>query len=691
MKYVKYAVTLLVLSVVAACTGLICQLHFMESPLTNSVQVYVADDESSEKFFSNIEKATSSSGAVAFIYILNADNFENNYSFVAYCADSKARDFLKNECLIKSGEYKSVFLSDTIVEIKNLEDYPLREGYIEINYAGSAAEEDAFVEAVNNTLNVTDRSIGEVTSYVSNDVIVLQILVWIIAIAIIGAAGLYEISFKKGETAVKYTLGEKTSVIYLKKVIADTLMFVALGALAFGVSSIFTSSLFSLKITLIMFAVLVAANALCLLPILRVQLSKGFASAYSSSGVLSISYVLKFVTCVLTVMATAFSFGIITQTEDLRNVENYYKKFSDYSFMTVTVDKTKIPPITEESSVDYMSELWYDIYVFKYRLTQELFSQGKVVLQAWIGDTECADGKERGKLFFNRNSREELIEAIPELENVKMNEETMYLIIPEYENYEKDMDSFKQSFAPELNGGSGYMFAHNYEIKVITYKDEVDVFAFNTPENGGGGLYKNPVVCFSNIDESKGTISCVETDYSKNVGSSIFNEYIADLAVYNVSEEEVLEFAAHDGYDLNPDKLQLSNVYDTFLTTNVKTMQALLLAYVILVIMLLLETCMISVVIRMEYTIHAKELAIKKVLGYSIFQRNRKIFVITFGVIGVGLAAALILNGFLELANPALIILGCLLLAAIEAAVILFNIVRIEKSQIVKILKGGSL
>ena len=57
----------------------------------------------------------------------------------------------------------------------------------------------------------------------------------------------------------------------------------------------------------------------------------------------------------------------------------------------------------------------------------------------------------------------------------------------------------------------------------------------------------------------------------------------------------------------------------------------------------------------------------------------------------LGLAAALMMSLLLELASPLAIIAGCALLAAAESAVILWNIIKTEKAQLVKILKGGSL
>lgn len=690
LKYVKYVITLFILSVVAACTGLICQLHVTTIPYPDYVEIHIHEEDSAGEILNSIKEAVYSSGASAFIYTLDNDKFETNFYGTAYCTDSAARKFVEDKCLMKEGTYKSVFLSDTVIEIKDIEEYPLSDGYVKVYYIGGDAEKTAFVSAAEKSMDVADKWENKDSNPISSEPFALQLVIWLFAIAIIGAVCLYEVSFMKGEAAVKYILGEKPFVIYLKKVVTDTLVFSVVGVLTFGVSSIFTSSLFSIKITLIMFALLVIANALFLLPLLRVDLHRGFASAYSSPALLSASYVLKLITCVLTIMVTAVSFGIISQTTDLRQQENIYKKYSNYSFLDVSIDTDKLLPMnsTGDEATKVSDDLWYDRDVFMYRLTQELFKEGKVLVQASIGN--LGPGGQYDAVVCNRYAKENLIESIPELKNVNLDEETVYIITPEFAGYKEEVTYF---FSPSLNGMNGYLFAHDFKPEIITYKSDIEFFAFYDNYTGGGKICKNPVICFSNIDESKQSVDCVDTDYVNNVNSrdGFISPLYGSLTIYEVSAEEVLDFARRDGYKLDPEFIKIDNVYETFLSINAKTVKVLSLACIILVMMLLLETCMISIVIKMEYTIHAKELAIKKVLGYGIFQRNLKIFAITFGVIGVGLTAALILNGFLKLANPVLIILGCLLLAAIETLIIIYNILKIEKSRIVKILKGGSL
>ena len=104
-----------------------------------------------------------------------------------------------------------------------------------------------------------------------------------------------------------------------------------------------------------------------------------------------------------------------------------------------------------------------------------------------------------------------------------------------------------------------------------------------------------------------------------------------------------------------------------------------------------METALISTVIRLDYSVNAKELAIKKVLGYSVFEKNRKIFAITIGVMLLGMIASVVISSVYKIANPFTVAAGCGILSAAEIVIILMNIIKTEKAQLVKILKGGSL
>ena len=110
------------------------------------------------------------------------------------------------------------------------------------------------------------------------------------------------------------------------------------------------------------------------------------------------------------------------------------------------------------------------------------------------------------------------------------------------------------------------------------------------------------------------------------------------------------------------------------------------------IVFFLMEAVLIQTVVRLEYNIRAKELAVKKILGYSIFEKNKKILMTTLSVIIVGFLGAVAACIALHITVAVgFLLLGCLVLSALEAGVVVHNIVRTEKTEVVKILKGDSL
>ena len=100
---------------------------------------------------------------------------------------------------------------------------------------------------------------------------------------------------------------------------------------------------------------------------------------------------------------------------------------------------------------------------------------------------------------------------------------------------------------------------------------------------------------------------------------------------------------------------------------------------------------LISVIIRLEYISNADELAIKKIMGYSIFERHRKIFGLSGMSTVLGILTLLAINLYFDFMNfITLCILG-LIVMLLEWAIIGVMIIGIEKTDVVKVLKGGAI
>ncbi|MOA42730.1 hypothetical protein D3C78_1648030 [compost metagenome] len=108
-------------------------------------------------------------------------------------------------------------------------------------------------------------------------------------------------------------------------------------------------------------------------------------------------------------------------------------------------------------------------------------------------------------------------------------------------------------------------------------------------------------------------------------------------------------------------------------------------------LVLFLEFIIISSIIKLEYEVNAIELSIKKVLGYSMLEKNKSIILMTFITTIFSIALAVFMAFIFNLDKIYYIATGGVIILLLEWVVISFYIHRIEYVKIQKILKGGNI
>ncbi|WP_313635612.1 DUF1430 domain-containing protein, partial [Exiguobacterium sp.] len=109
------------------------------------------------------------------------------------------------------------------------------------------------------------------------------------------------------------------------------------------------------------------------------------------------------------------------------------------------------------------------------------------------------------------------------------------------------------------------------------------------------------------------------------------------------------------------------------------------------VLILSLELLVIWTVLRLEYQVNAIELSVQKVMGYSIWQKNRRLIVSTMGITLVSTLAVALTAYILEFSSPGLLLAGGGLLLVAEGVLLIWLIRKIERANVQRILKGGNL
>ena len=329
-----------------------------------------------------------------------------------------------------------------------------------------------------------------------------------------------------------------------------------------------------------------------------------------------------------------------------------------------------------------------------YKLQKAYFSQS-ALQSSYIDDCQLHDGKVHQGVVCSKNAEAYLREIIPELQEKPLGEK-MYVLTPQYAGCENDYPNLREWAQPNLNGDKGYVFCHDYDVEFVPYTQDVSMVVFDSNEASRTLTVKNPVIFFSGLEESDLHIAdIIGTAERKSEGIGVSERWTGGLAptpytgnlMLRIPSEDLSAFAAENHFNYT-----LLNVYENYQQSVKRAEKICLMTGLLAIVFFVMEAVLIQTVVRLEYSIRAKELAVKKILGYSILEKNKKILLTTLLVIAVGFLGAVAACIALHITVAiGFLLLGGLLLSLLEVCVVVHNIVRTEKTEVVKILKGDSL
>ena len=195
----------------------------------------------------------------------------------------------------------------------------------------------------------------------------------------------------------------------------------------------------------------------------------------------------------------------------------------------------------------------------------------------------------------------------------------------------------------------------------------------------GAQSFENPIVIYINNPSLK--LNCDSSTLSTLFSKMLFN--ISNSEINTVCEKYQIN---EKGFYLQGEKVK-EKVSDYQAVLN----RALLLNTVISAFLLLLELFIISVIIKLEYKVSTTELAVKKVLGYSVFQKNKQIFLLNTYAALIAVVSCTVFCLMYKLAVWYTVIAVGTSVLCFEYVIIAVLITRFEKQNVAKILKGGCL
>lgn len=690
MKCFKYIISLLLFCMIAVCVGEFYQVHISsEAYFTNFFTLAPISAEDRQSCYRDLlQTAEENNVCICFSDMENDANFAKT-DITLYTSDMRISEYMNEVYGIREGTSKSIFLSQGHVQFKDLrqeENFQALSAFIGrtmyFGMIGAPEDTQSFLREVESRYRLERCAAGNPDwNFYTSLTFYIQLALWLIAYAILLVISLYDMKLMQKECAVRYSLGERKGVLFAKKAVFDVLFFTAGFFAVFSAASKFTESLFFFKLSILFFVGFLLLNTFSTALIFTVDIKKAFGGNVASKSVLSASYMLKILTSILLVIILGVGIGQFSKLLALKQQDAVLQNYKDYYF---------IDGMSVEETVDMRDARTAMLY----KLQKEYFSQS-ALQSTYIEDCHLHDGKVHQGVVCGKNSEAYLREIIPELQEKPLGEK-MYVLTPRYAGCESDYSNLRELAQPNLNGDNGNVFCHDYDVEILPYTQDVYMVAFDTNESSRTLTLKNPVIFFSGLDESNLHIAdIIGTVERKSEGIGVSEHWTGGIApapytnnlMLRIPSEALSAFAAENHFNYT----QL-NVYENYQQSVKRAEKICLMTGLLAIVFFVMEAVLIQTVVRLEYSIRAKELAVKKILGYSILEKNKKILLTTLSVIAVGFLGAVAACIALHITVAIVfLLLGGLLLSLLEVCVVVHNIVRTEKTEVVKILKGDSL
>lgn len=451
----------------------------------------------------------------------------------------------------------------------------------------------------------------------------------------------------------------------------------------------FTNPLFRWNVTIIGFLILILCNGFVLAVGMRIGKHVQIKSMASSAKALRISVVIKGVIAILTVIILSVTIYLSVEGFKLYQQNDYYASQSNRVHIDVAYpydyDKMEFATGHFEHTppLDTRAQVHDNFMRYSYRelgLSLVGYQSFANVSPKW-GDKY---------VFANLSGLTPYKDQIPEWEILNQNEGN-YILIPESANQSEIVEEVMES-------GSLIGLDEGNLAGVFKYQDGLSLIAEGHIEGELDYSYeiKNPVILLDTYNYGTLPVYPVsyelrEADHPDGIIAHNF-DYLMQFATLEHQPEKLAQFShLISGEAINPTLVEFTeiNVGDWFDGLWALQNRSLLIAVILTVLILILEIQISILALRMAYESNARELTIKKVMGYSLFERFKSFFLLTSILCGFSFVGALVCSLVFKVGMIGYLAWGSILVFLIDIGILLYLTRKNDHLQIQKVLKGG--
>lgn len=474
-----------------------------------------------------------------------------------------------------------------------------------------------------------------------------------------------EIQFDKKEFLLKMLSGASARRMMVKNILLDNGIYLFIYATLYYIfTKAFFYSLTEKKLFLGLLLGVLLLNTLAHLLSLKVSYKEVFYGANISLSRMGDCFILKaFVLgaglLIFGLMGPKLFWGIQT----LRNY-NETKAYSEYSFLGVM-----------PSSGDF-EEYWLrsmDVMASYTELYARAWEQNRLAM-ANRYDLPAPDGIASPELYYENpdqiylvNGHTKGIEKILSAEEQEALKGKLLILYPGISKPGERLQAQIRAFA-----GRYLWFLDSDEIALRAY-GSFRMLAFTEEETMPYVVGHNPLMLF--VGEAENT--------PEWEGVHLTNLICVPFLLTTEEADALLE-----KYDM---KTTAYDIPEFCWEASVAGLREAVFSGTVLLMLIFLECLLLLLTVRFEYMIKAKELALKKILGYRIFEQNLELFVLNTIATLIGGIAVCVICVMYDIAPWRYILMGVLAVLMFEYGVLYIVCSIFSRKNTPSILKGGSL
>ncbi len=582
-------------------------------------------------------------------YYKDIDGINVDYT-VFYKSDKTKEELLKKN-RVTEHRYISLLSGNVEVEFKGfLEQKSENYKYIyDVSFIGNDDDIDKLYEFLSENHSI---SYPAITNGSERDVIYS---VWSIIVFICILMTCMEIIYNKKEYIVRISLGESVKRIILYNIIINMiiswLLFFAIRAAVF---SVLYGEFMRTQIC-ILYGIGVGLSCLCYLSYGIYDIKKAFSNVNDTKVILRTTYVIKVAVTAITIFTLVTNLSILLKDAASLSNASMIENLKGYSYIRLNILGHDI----ENNSLDeYINAIYKKIYKEYYEESAPIICEHALIDED--NNVNYLKVNENGKCFIDKY-----------LDLTEIDDKSdVAVFVPKGKIDAVDFDEVEY-IVDELGIG-----ATDTKIQYIYYKGNISVPYIDQRIDLENVM--NPVVILQNrMDIEKYNGELFSSDYRK--------------IMFNLSETQIDEIKKKYEIDTKGLELIQVDVNESYTYHNNFIRKLIAFCSSLCFFSIILQMVLIILIVRMEYKLHAMELAVKKILGYGLTERNK--FLICFGVITnlIVMILVMIIGNFLvKISLPLCLLIGISVIF-LELLVTFINLFIIEKNSVSKILKGGCL